>query len=1074
MGIFSRGKAAPSGGKVTKVIGPESTDDVSKNIVCGEIVLQPIEYTNFWYTISKDRATCSRYLARIVILLINFEKDPIKTEKTLLKKYGTIESFIAVLLNTIQFIDMFVGFDPNDDAFTSAMAKYEQEKKTTPMFRNKSIDDGLKFLARRRGQRELAAVKMLVDCSTLESEEEIRRTGTSMSAPSAPSADIGYVNASIEASLIDFPFTFTALTRMSRTDVSQTIFDQVLQLLEGAGSALSSMAAMQGRTLALMFMLREFLTISPTSDQVWLHRACEVLIGLYKWPKPYGIIAKDVLDFVSLERRSPGCHLRDRILSENPELQPSVLRHLHPTDPSLVDAVEISPDFLTKRCSMVFLFLDQSQPLCCTNKYLLLAEDRPRSDTMDSNATPKHLSTSTAALNSQERLVSLRRDVLLHILDLDFHLREKPQTVRGQPVPEDPLGLNSKDERDVLQWYCRALAIVEKAKSLPATAIAKRGSHAQEHEENLLTCNIPGGLAKMYRESMLGALLSEISPTKRFSPRRSRESNSHSKKLQNRPSSLGFPLPLAELQALAKHQEQVVHSLSVEEGKEDDDDDQTDQNQAQSHPPPYELKEPMTFGQYAPSVPDMSFQVFDVGGVSGGFGEDFVVADRLDTMTIASSYSALRNEFGYVHFVQDTNDLLKMISDAIREQKVLHQPRELATPKGNLQNDHPLAVENKYVVRAILMGSNNVIHRFLCAYVVLLSQHPDIVKGIELEIYLTPVGKNKLGTFLARSDKWYRRHIYDSFKGPLGICPQYPSDSECSEDTMSEVGMQRTLPVSSLRKLLQDYVRQAKISYPVCVFETLCWAASEERLSMDMSSAPDDIFTQQSPPDIVIPFVMQIEIGFRTQVEQYRVAPLPTSPRQPSKISSDNSLSSTKDILLDKDFQISPIELSVAYVPSSMSASDSRDAARGELSKVDNFATLSFNNFPMTSSSRDDDAAETNLLPNAPHLNFLVMNSQSCKGQLNDAWQARKRNVRTTDSFLDTLANPDTYDPPQPISAVKVDVVNPRDRFHVLVDGCVYGPFRRIVIRSCQVGTETSDQTILSIPVMTYMPIATI
>ena len=35
-----------------------------------------------------------------------------------------------------------------------------------------------------------------------------------------------------------------------------------------------------------------------------------------------------------------------------------------------------------------------------------------------------------------------------------------------------------------------------------------------------------------------------------------------------------------------------------------------------------------------------------------------------------------------------------------------------------------------------------------------------------------PVGSNKLGTYLARSDKWYRRHIYDSFKGGLGLCPQ--------------------------------------------------------------------------------------------------------------------------------------------------------------------------------------------------------------------------------------------------------------------------------------------------------------
>jgi hypothetical protein len=148
-----------------------------------------------------------------------------------------------------------------------------------------------------------------------------------------------------------------------------------------------------------------------------------------------------------------------------------------------------------------------------------------------------------------------------------------------------------------------------------------------------------------------------------------------------------------------------------------------------------------------------------------------------------------------------------------------------------------------------------------------------------MEIFLTPVGKNKLGTFLARSDKWYRRHIYDSFKGPLGICPQYPSDIEVAESVIRESEMAGALPVRNLKKLLEDYVRQASNAYPVCVFEVLCWAAFEERLSMDSNStsptAAEDIFTQQqSSPDIVIPFMMQIDIGLRTQVEQYRLAPL--------------------------------------------------------------------------------------------------------------------------------------------------------------------------------------------------------
>ena len=321
----------------------------------GEIVLMPAEYANFWESISKERATCARYMARIVILLLSFEKDPVKTEKSLPnKKYGSTENFITLLLNTLQFLDMFVGYDPSTEAFVSAMENYEQAKRTTPMFRNKRIDDGLYGLARRRANRGQAAVKMLVDCSTLESEEEMRQsastiTSTGVSGSLSDKQDNS--DFSVDNAVMDFPFTFTALTRMSRADVSPLIFDEVLKQLEGAvrvlilscccytinltriayltissycyppplyfplsrnclhvtqGSALSSMAAMQGRTLALMFMLREFLIISPTADQAWMQRACEVLIGLYKWPKPYGVVARELLDFVSLERRAPG------------------------------------------------------------------------------------------------------------------------------------------------------------------------------------------------------------------------------------------------------------------------------------------------------------------------------------------------------------------------------------------------------------------------------------------------------------------------------------------------------------------------------------------------------------------------------------------------------------------------------------------------------------------------------------------------------------------------------------------------------------------------------------------------
>jgi hypothetical protein len=346
MNLFNRVRSEKhpgnGGGKITKVLGAGSPDDVAKNILNGETILQPMEYASFWNAL-KDKGTCSRYLARIVNFLINFENDQNKINRLIQKKkIESKESYVAVLLITIQFLDMFVGFDPNDEAFKSAMALFRQEKLAISKWNN-SIFQGLIFLDRRRGQREAAVKKMVVDCSTLESEEEIRRIGETPS--TNLSAEVCYGEVSFDSSYLEFPFAFSVLTNMSRQDVSDTIFAEVLHMLQQAvssplppsprlascpqGNTLATMAGMQGRTLALMFMLRELLTISPTNNQVWLHNACEVLIGLYKWPTPYGILAKEVLEFISLEKRSPGdslLHLFFLTPHRVPSARPNPLR----------------------------------------------------------------------------------------------------------------------------------------------------------------------------------------------------------------------------------------------------------------------------------------------------------------------------------------------------------------------------------------------------------------------------------------------------------------------------------------------------------------------------------------------------------------------------------------------------------------------------------------------------------------------------------------------------------------------------------------------------------------------------
>lgn len=136
------------------------------------------------------------------------------------------------------------------------------------------------------------------------------------------------------------------------------------------------------------------------------------------------------------------------------------------------------------------------------------------------------------------------------------------------------------------------------------------------------------------------------------------------------------------------------------------------------------------------------------------------------------------------------------------------------------------------------------------------------------------------------------------------------------------------------------------------------------------------------------------------------------------------------------------------------------------------------------------------------------MNSQMSKGPLAEVKKINSRSIETT---LDLLNDPRTYDDPRPISTVNVEGKSVQDTFHstfiiiihicyylllfifvinklffffisifivlygysVLVDDCVYGPFRRICIRPCELGTEP-NQPILTIPVMTHLPIPTI
>jgi hypothetical protein len=278
-------------------------------LICfsGESFLRFEDYSTFWVSICSNKDACSRYVARIINLLMNYEADPIKMEREFSKACSlNIDYFITNLLNTVHFLDMLGGIDVENSAFVSSIVKYEITKRNNKRFKFKRVDDALHELSRRRLSQGHAIVKMIIDCSSLESDDEMVRSMSKAATILMFLDDNGQDNI-IDMTRMEFPFTFQGLCKRARDEQADQIFNELLRQLNGsAGSTVSALPHMQGRTLALLLMLKELLTQFPCSDDYWLQRASSIVSSFYKWPRPYGTFAKKIIEFLNVERRSPG------------------------------------------------------------------------------------------------------------------------------------------------------------------------------------------------------------------------------------------------------------------------------------------------------------------------------------------------------------------------------------------------------------------------------------------------------------------------------------------------------------------------------------------------------------------------------------------------------------------------------------------------------------------------------------------------------------------------------------------------------------------------------------------------
>jgi hypothetical protein len=64
----------------------------------------------------------------------------------------------------------------------------------------------------------------------------------------------------------------------------------------------------------------------PTADVNWLCATIEAIKPYFQWPRPYSLIARQLLEDLSRECLCPGSALRRRLRLEHPDLNPGIAR----------------------------------------------------------------------------------------------------------------------------------------------------------------------------------------------------------------------------------------------------------------------------------------------------------------------------------------------------------------------------------------------------------------------------------------------------------------------------------------------------------------------------------------------------------------------------------------------------------------------------------------------------------------------------------------------------------------------------------------------------------------------------
>ena len=163
----------------------------------------------------------------------------------------------------------------------------------------------------------------------------------------------------------------------------------------------------------------------------------------------------------------------------------------------------------------------------------------------------------------------------------------------------------------------------------------------------------------------------------------------------------------------------------------------------------------------------------------------------------------------------------------------------------------PSLPDTSLTVRLVLSGSDDALHSFLCAYMLVRQQRRELLQQLDLRLHVLPWGKrSELCAYLARCDGWYARHVYSVFRQPSLLLPSMRLEEEdiaaqqADSAARSTDATQLTAPAALYRSCVEQYIRESNYSLPLRVWQLAAWLE------------PSDA----AQPDHLIPFLQRVEV----------------------------------------------------------------------------------------------------------------------------------------------------------------------------------------------------------------------